>query len=140
MQLTEWNICVCEMSGEVFRLSCKKGYDSRKFITSLMNSEEGQYLYSNYCLNAWLGVNYVMQGIEAEIHPEKGEVINDELMFWIGYLFRCWSLTYEEDTAKDIITQAPLDLLFMSYQGFHVMPFEDVILELKDIYKENQLL
>ena len=58
-------------------------------------------------------------------------------MSWIGYLFACWNLTYEEDAPKDIIRQAAVDVLALSYQGLHVMSFEDAIKELKNIYREN---
>lgn len=56
---------------------------------------------------------------------------------WIGYLFECWNLTHMQDTAKDMIEQAPVDTLTLVYQGLHVMSFEDAILELKNIHKEN---
>lgn len=61
----------------------------------------------------------------------------DDLMSWIGYLFACWNLTYADDTPKDMIEQAPVDVLVLTYQGLHVLPFEDAIKELKNIYKAN---
>lgn len=33
---------------------------------------------------------------------------------------------YENETAKDMITQAPIDTLLASYIGLHVMFFDDV--------------
>ena len=41
-----------------------------------------------------------------------------------------------------MIEQAPVDVLALTYQGLHVMSFEDAIKELKSIYfinkKENK--
>lgn len=137
MQLTKYNVCICEMSGELFKLSCRKNIDSRKFINKLMNSSIGQYLYSDECIDTWLGTEFVFQEIQTEIQFEKGDVINEDVMYWIGYLFKYWSLTFKNDRAKDMIKQAPIDTLLVSYQGLHVMSFKDVIMELKSIYKEN---
>ena len=58
-------------------------------------------------------------------------------MSWIGYLFACWNFTYDYDTPKDMIRQAPVEVLILAYQGLHVLSFEDAIKELKNIYKEN---
>ena len=35
-------------------------------------------------------------------------------MSWIGYLFACWNLTYAEDTSKDMLEQAPVDVLTLT--------------------------
>lgn len=32
----------------------------------------------------------------------------------IGYLFACWNLTYAEDTPKDMLEQAPVDVLTLT--------------------------
>ena len=39
--------------------------------------------------------------------------------------------------SKDMIRQAPVETLTLTYQGLHVMSFEDAIMELKNIYREN---
>lgn len=138
MELTNYNICMCEMSAELFSLSCKKEYDSRKFIRDTMNSDTGFQLYNRDCINMWFSVAYVMETLEEEICFENGKVINQAVMSWIGYLFRCWTLTYPEDTAKVIYEQAPVDTLLASYQGLHVLAFEDAIRELKEMDQEKR--
>lgn len=129
---------LCEMSADLFRLSCQKGYDSEDFINKLMKSEEGQLLYSQNCIDMWLGAKHVMLGLENEVDIKQGIVINDGVMAWIGYLYKCWSLTYPEETAKEILQQAPFDVMIQSYLGFHVMSCEMAIEDLKEIYKEKQ--
>ncbi|MBQ8232672.1 MAG: hypothetical protein IJZ34_12210 [Lachnospiraceae bacterium] len=137
-KINNYDLCVCDMSGNVFKLSVERGYDSRKFIETLMNSDLGQMLYKKNILGEWLSDTFVMEGIENELHPIQGEVYNEEFMYWIGYLFKYWGIIYENETAKDMITQAPIDTLLASYIGLHVMFFDDVILELKSIYEEKK--
>ena len=137
MDKTIFNTGVCEMSAELFVQSIKKGYDSKDFIEKLMNSETAVYLYDKKDTQMWLGSNYIIETLEQEVTIEKGEQYPEDLMSWIGYLFACWNLTYEEDMPKDMIEQAPVDVLTLTYQGLHVLSFEDAIKELKNIYNEN---
>ena len=137
MDATIFNIGVCEMSADLFVRSVKKGYDSKDFIEKLMSSETAIYLYDKADTQMWLGSNYIIQTLEQEVSINKGKLYPEDLMSWIGYLFACWNFTYEEDTPKDMIRQAPVDTLTLTYQGLHVMSFEDAIMELKNIYKEN---
>lgn len=137
MDKTIFNTGVCEMSAELFVQSIKKGYDSKDFIEKLMNSETAVYLYDKKDTQMWLGSNYIIETLEQEVTIETGEQYPEDLMSWIGYLFACWNLTYEEDMPKDMIEQAPVDVLTLTYQGLHVLSFEDAIKELKNIYNEN---
>ena len=137
MDKTIFNTGVCEMSAELFVQSIKKGYDSKDFIEKLMNSETAVYLYDKKDTQMWLGANYIIETLEQEVTIERGMQYPEDLMSWIGYLFACWNLTYEEDMTKDMIEQAPVDVLTLTYQGLHVLSFEDAIKELKNIYREN---
>lgn len=137
MDATTFNIGICEMSAELFVRSIEKGYDSKDFIEKLMNSETAEHLYNKMDTQMWLGVNYIMETLENEVEIKKGKTYPEDLMSWIGYLIACWNFTYEQDTPKDMLRQAPVDTLVLSYQGLHVMSFEDAIVELKHIYMYN---
>ena len=139
MNATIFNIGICEMSADLFVQSVKKGYDSKDFIEKLMNSETACYLYDKNDTQMWLGSNYIIQTLEQEVRIEKGQQYPEDIMSWIGYLFACWNLTYEDDAPADMIRQAPVDVLTLTYQGLHVMSFEDAIRELKSIYEENNI-
>lgn len=138
MDATIFNIGVCEMSAELFVQSIKKGYDSKDFIEKLMNSETAVYLYDKLDTQMWLGSNYIIETLEQEVSIKKGVQYPEDLMSWVGYLFACWNLTYVDDRPKDMLRQAPVDVLTLTYQGLHVLSFEDAIKELKNIYKEKQ--
>lgn len=137
MDLTTFNIGICEMSADLFVQSVKRGYDSKEFIEKLMKSETATHLYNKTDTQMWLGSSYIMETLEQEIQFNEGNAYPEDLMSWIGYLFACWNFTYADDTPKDIIRQAPVEVLTLSYQGLHVLSFEDAIKELKNIYKEN---
>ena len=138
MDLTTFNIGICEMSADLFVRSVKKGYDSKDFIEKLMKSETAIHLYNKTDTQMWLGSGYIMETLEQEVQIEKGVTYPEDLMSWIGYLFACWNFTYDYDTPKDMIKQAPVDVLTLAYQGLHVLSFEDAIMELKNIYQEKQ--
>ena len=137
MDSTAFTIGICEMSADLFVLSVKRGYDSKEFIEKLMKSETATHLYNKMDTQMWLGSRYIMETLEQEVQINKGKTYPEDLMSWIGYLFACWNFTYDYDTPKDMIRQAPVEVLILAYQGLHVLSFEDAIKELKNIYKEN---
>lgn len=138
MDSTTFNIGICEMSADLFVQSVKRGYDSKEFIEKLMKSETATHLYNKTDTQMWLGTSYIMETLEQEMQFNKGKTYPEDLMSWIGYLFACWNFTYTDDTPKDMINQAPVEVLILAYQGLHVLSFEDAIKELKNIYKEKQ--
>jgi hypothetical protein len=137
MELNAINIGYCEMSADLFVQSARKGYDSKDFIEKLMNSQTAAYLYHKDYTEMWRGSSYIIETLEAEQPLLKGPSLPEDILSWIGYLFECWKLTYPDDSAKDILKQAPIDTLLLSYQGLHVMTFEDAIGELKEIARKK---
>ncbi len=133
MELNNITIGYCEMSADLFVQSARNGYDSKDFIEKLMNSQTAAYLYHKDYTEMWRGSSYILETLEAECPLRKGTTYPEDLMSWIGYLFECWKLTYPCESAKDILRQAPVEVLLLAYQGLHVLPFEDAILELKNI-------
>ena len=123
---------------QICLFSLPKGYDSKDFIEKLMNSKTAIYLYDKADTQMWLGSNYIIDTLEQEVQINKGETYPHDLMSWIGYLFACWNLTYADDAPRDMIMQAPVEVLVLTYQGLHVLTFEDAIKELKNIYRENR--
>lgn len=121
----------CKQSADLFSLSGSRGFGSEDFIEKVMTCALGQYLYSKECIDMWLGAAYVMETLESEISFQKGGILPEFFMQWVGYLFRYWSLT-TEDTAAQIIEQASVEDLRQMYQGLHVMSYEEVIADLRE--------
>ena len=78
-----------------------------------------------------------MEVFEDEVTLETGETLSDDFMYWAGYLFKVWSLTYPEEKAAEMLKQAPVDTLRQMFLGLHVMSYEQAIEDLKDLYKSN---
>lgn len=124
----------CNMSGKLFVLANEKGYESEAFIESLMNSQVGEHLYHSPYTDLWIGETYIMAVLEDEVELRTGVCLSDDFMYWTGYLFKVWSLTFPEETAKDMLRQAPPKILRQMFGGLHVMSYEQAILELKELH------
>lgn len=124
----------CNMSGKLFVLANEKGYESEAFIESLMNSQVGEHLYHSPYTDLWIGETYIMAVLEDEMELRTGVCLSDDFMYWTGYLFKVWSLTFPEETAKDMLRQAPPKILRQMFGGLHVMSYEQAILELKELH------
>ena len=127
----------CNMSGKLFVLANEKGYESEAFIESLMNSQVGEHLYHSPYTDLWIGETYIMAVLEDEVELRTGVCLSDDFMYWTGYLFKVWSLTYPEETAKDMLMQAPPETLRQMFGVLHVMSYEQAILELKELYESK---
>ena len=80
-----------------------------------------------------------MAVLEDETAMKAGECLSDDFMYWCGYLFKAWNLTYPEETPKEMLKQAPAAVLRQMFLGLHVMSYEQAILELKDLYRSKYL-
>ncbi len=121
----------CEMSAKLFRLSAEKGYSSVDFVNKLLSSQIGQQLYNHEHTELWLGHGYIMESLEAEVQIEKGEAFPIEVLEWMGWIYRVWTATYMEDSAKDMLRIAPPEIMNAVYEGFHCMDEKLVIEDLK---------
>ncbi len=139
MELNHIRFGFCNMSGKLFVLANRKGYDSEIFIECLMNSEVGEHLYHSPYTDMWIGDTYIMAVLEDEVSIKKGKVLSDDFMYWTGYLFKVWNLTYPKETPKEMLAQAPVETLRQMFPGLHVMSYEQAILELKDLYRSKEL-
>ena len=123
----------CVMSADLFVRSAKEGYDSKEFINRLMRSELAGVLYHNSYTQMWRGSAYIIETLETETFLPKGDTYPYEFMEWTGYLFEYWKQAYPEDSAGDMIRQAPVETLLRAYTGLHVMSFADAIADLKEM-------
>ena len=136
MDRTPTNVGYCEMCARLFVLANRKGYSSKDFISKLMNSELARHLFDKYDNAMWLGETYVMSSLEYEVSIDVGDSLPDDVMYWIGYLYRVWSLTYDDNPAE-IYMQAPYEILSQMFTGLHVMSYEMAIEDLKSITRSS---
>ena len=131
-----YNDYLCKASGNLFVATVKSGLDSVGFAEKLFHSEVASVFYNNWTSSNWLGEKYVLEVLDHELHFEKGITLHEDFMYWAGYLYRAWSLAYDE-TPEEIYRQAPMEVLQQMFLGLHVMSYQMAIEDLKEMYKAN---
>ena len=133
--MTSIELQLCDIQGRLFKLSAKKGISSAEFIKVFMKSATAKALDSTYNRMQWVGEEYLLEEVidEAGDRFEKtGEICTEELIYWIGYIYRYWHYVTGE-SSKEIYKQAPVKVMKQNYEKFYMMTPEEVI----DLLKEN---
>ena len=137
--MNELQLKLCDIQGRLFELSGKNGYGSEKFIKYFMLSETATRLDEKYNRMQWAGEEYLLEEIVAEntdkIKKDE-EVYGNEILYWIGYLYRYWHY-YTSETSAKIYAQANAQTMKRNYMIFHTMAPEIAIEDLKEIHKQS---
>ncbi len=133
--MTSIELQLCDIQGRLFKLSVQRGISSAEFIKVFMKSATAKALDSTYNRMQWAGEEYVLEEFidEAGDRFEKpGDVYAEELIYWIGYIYRYWHYVTGE-SSKEIYKQAPVRVMKQNYERLYMMIPEEVI----EILKEN---
>lgn len=127
---------LCDIQGRMFERST--AYASEGFIRDFMNSEVAEHLDSPYNKLQWMGEEYLID----ELKDEKtlgtdGEKYSPEVLYWIGYLYRYWACTRDEQS-KRIYRQAPAKTMKRNYMAFHTFDPDVAIDDLIEIHRQRQ--
>ena len=132
--MTAIELKLCDIQGRLFKLSARRGIRSTEFIKVFMKSNTAKALDSTYNRMQWAGEEYLMEEVidEAGDRFEKpGEVYLDELIYWIGYIYRYWHYVTGE-SGKEIYKQASVKVIKQNYERLYMMTPEEVIEILKE--------
>ena len=133
--MTSIELQLCDIQGRLFKLSAQRGINSAEFIKIFMKSATAKALDSTYNRMQWAGEEYLLEEVidEAGDRFEKqGEVYAEELIYWIGYIYRYWHYVTGE-FSNEIIKLAPVKVMKQNYARFYMMTPEEVT----EILKEN---
>ena len=125
---------LCDIQGRLFKLSVGRGINSAEFIKVFMKSATAKALDSTYNRMQWAGEEYLLEEVidEAGDKFEKsGEVYTEELIYWIGYIYRYWHYVTGE-SSKEIYKQVPVKAMKQNYTRLYLMTPEEVIEILKE--------
>lgn len=131
-------LLLCEIQANLFEESLiKTNCSSEVFIRRYMNSEIATVLDST----AFLDDTKTTSNIFDEIKEEYGisnygtNKFNSETLYWIGYLYRYFSYTYELSSKEvyKIIKPKELNELYLPYHTLDLKAAIDRILEEKNI-------
>lgn len=121
-----------DMSGQLFQLSVKKGYDSVKFAEIALTTFYGHMVYDDLRANEWLADTYLMSGYEREFKEKlvKGNTYSLDIMYFCGYLYRYWGIT-EDIPINEVYKLAPIEWLASNYEFYHTQGEEYIIKDIK---------
>lgn len=137
--------CLCEMQGQIFEESVTK-YDTSSaiFIRRFMKSELAASMDDPAFLDRPLNVNDAYDLLDSEYGKStygKEKYSGDE-MFWIGYIYRYWSYTYEWPSKKiyRVINGPELRSVYYPYHSLDPAKAISRILESKQVlYKTDNI-
>lgn len=144
-------ILLCELQGATFELSLEKVETSSLiFIRRFMNSEVVKLLDNGSILQTNLQPQDIIEYIEEEYHELKygKEKYTNNEMYWIGYLYRYFSYTYELSSYRVYKMVKPKELrnLYLPYHTLSVeqaieriLEAENIQLEVDDIHKQLEI-
>ena len=132
--MTSIELQLCDIQGRLFKLSAQRGINSAEFVKVFMKSATAKALDSTYNRMQWAGEEYLLEEVidEAGDGFEKpGEVYTEELIYWIGYIYRYWHYVTGE-SSKEIYKLAPVKVMKQNYERLYLMTPEEVIEILKE--------
>ena len=132
--MTSIELQLCDIQGRLFKLSAWRGINSAEFIKIFMKSGTAKALDSTYNRMQWAGEEYLLEEVidEAGDRLEKqGEVYTEELIYWIGYIYRYWHYVTGE-SSKEIRKLAPIKVMKQNYEKLYMMTPKEVIEILKE--------
>lgn len=134
-------ILLCELQGATFELSLEKVETSSPiFIRRFMNSDVVKLFDNGSILQTNLQPQDIIEYIEEEYQELKygKEKYTNNEMYWIGYLYRYFSYTYELSSYRVYKMVKPKELrnLYLPYHTLSVEQAIERILEAKNIRLE----
>ena len=138
--MDELQLKLCDIQGRLFELTAEKGIPSAAFIKTFMTSETAKELDSRYNRMQWMGEEYLLEEIcsaAGNAFFGQGEVLQKDVLYWIGYIYRYWHYYSGEDSAK-ILRQAPVETMKRNFMIFHTMDPVLAIEDLKEIHNQKK--
>ena len=146
-------LLLCELQAKAFELSSSAlSMSSEIFIRRFMNSQIAKGLDSGDILNTNIQPCDILERVEEQYGPSnygKIKYTTDEL-YWIGYIYRYFSYTYEKSSLQvyKIIKPKELRQLFLPYHTMDPSQAIERILEAhhqirddkEELYRQYQIL
>ena len=145
IKLDRDGLSLCKIQGELFEKSITNvSTSSSIFIRRFMNSEIAKAFDSKDFLNDTISINGIYKELDAQFGESKygSTKFNSEVLFWIGYIYRYFSYTYDLSSKQvyKIIKPNELNEMYYVYHTFDCANAIERILEEKGIcFEEDKL-
>ncbi|MDD7736376.1 MAG: GNAT family N-acetyltransferase [Bacillales bacterium] len=136
-------LLLASLQAKIFEESLLKVKTSSEiFIRRFMHSKIATYFDSTSFLDSPNSLDYVFEELEEEYgKSEYGKVkYNQDVLFWIGYIYRyfCYTYNISSKQAYKIVKPKELNQLYYSYHSLDCSLAIDRILEAKNISFEEK--
>ena len=138
--MDELQLKMCDIQGRLFELSVDRNLNSAAFVKTFMKSNTAKCLDSKYNSMQWMGEEYLLEEIcenTGDLSAEEGQILPNDVLYWIGYLYRYWHY-YTGESSKKIYTQASVKTMIRNYTIFHTMDPALAIEKLKEISDQRR--
>ena len=125
IKLDRDGLSLCKIQGELFEKSITNVTTSSSiFIRRFMNSMVAKEFDSKDFLNETTSINDIYRSLEEEFgKSEYGSIkFNSEVMFWIGYIYRYFSYTYNLSSKQVYKIIKPNELNELSFKNTYCTP------------------
>ena len=141
-KIDEIGLKLCKMQAEVFSVSVKEtNCSSPIFMRRFMNSQVAQRMDLGGFLFEACDVNQIFQEIETEFGESSygKEKYSEAELYWIGYVYRYWSYTYQKTSKQIYKLVKPKELRDLYYPYHSLDPAQAIerILEAKDLNEKD---
>lgn len=135
-KIDENGLKLCKIQAEVFTVSVTKmDCSSLIFMRRFMNSQVARRLDGEGFLFEACDVNQILEEINTEfgISSYGNEKYSEDELYWIGYIYRYWSYTYEKTSKQIYKIIKPQELCSLYYPYHSLDPAQAIerILEAK---------
>lgn len=141
-KIDELGLKLCRIQAEVFEQSVSKAECSSPiFMRRFMYSQVAQRMDAGGFLLEACDVNQIFSEIEEEFGKSSygKEKYTREELYWIGYIYRYWAITYEKTSRQIYKIMKPKELkaLYYPYHSFDPTQAIDRILEAKGLQEDD---
>lgn len=141
-KIDEIGLKLCKMQAEVFSASVKEtNCSSLIFMRRFMNSGVAQRMDLGGFLFEACDVHQIIQEIETEFGESSygKEKYSEAELYWIGYVYRYWSYTYQKTSKQIYKLIKPKELRGLYYPYHSLDPAQAIerILEAKDLNEKD---
>ncbi len=117
---------MCKIQSRLFERASKEGIPSAYFVKVFCNSPYNRMMDKNIYLSEYPSDKEVFAYMNENVHMDRGTVLPEYVMSWIGYLIREWAYTYVV-RAKSILKRAPISYLAKVYGPYHTVSIQKAI-------------
>lgn len=128
--LSRDELAVANTQGIIFEECQALGVDAVDYITKFMHSETAENLdvmkQGVFSAGSAQLKRYALEQIKPVKHFETASHVNEEALYWVGYIYRYWSYLLGTHS-RDIIRTVPVEKALLCYPAYHCMGNKEAI-------------